>query len=278
MPGRGLCRIPKENQRFYRCSQACCNPNHINRMPHPDDLTRFARHIVLRHIGGPGQQRLRAAKVLVIGAGGLGSPLLMYLAAAGIGTLGIVDDDTVSLSNLQRQVIHGTPDIGRSKVESAREAIHRIDPAISVETHATRLTAENAASLIAGYDVIADGSDNFDTRYALADACALAKKPLVTAAVNEFHGSLTTLRPFEAGPDGRPNPSYRDLFPEKPPPGAIPTCAEAGVLGALVGLVGSMQAIEVIRQITPFGTPLIGKLLLIDALDMRFETFEYAAG
>jgi molybdopterin-synthase adenylyltransferase len=241
-----------------------------------DDLTRFARHIVLRHIGGPGQQRLRKARVLVIGAGGLGSPLLMYLAAAGVGTLGIVDDDTVSLSNLQRQVIHATPDIDRPKVESARDAILRIDPAITVEMHPMRLTAENARDLVARYDVIADGSDNFDTRYALADACANAKKPLVTAAVNEFHGSLTTLRPFDLGPDGKKNAGYRDLFPDKPPPGAIPTCSEAGVLGALVGVLGSLQAVEVIRQITPFGTPLIGKLLMVDALDMRFETFEYA--
>ncbi|MGL5445788.1 MAG: HesA/MoeB/ThiF family protein [Rhabdaerophilum sp.] len=241
----------------------------------PDELTRFARHIVLRHIGGPGQQRLRAAKVLVIGAGGLGSPLLLYLAAAGVGTLGIVDDDTVSLSNLQRQVIHAAEDIGRAKVESANEAIRALDPAIRVVPHAMRLTPDNVAGLIADYDVIADGSDNFDTRYTLADACAIAKKPLVTAAVNEMHGSLTTLRPFEARADGSPSPHYRDLYPEKPPAGAIPTCSEAGVLGALCGVMGSLQAIEVIRQITPFGTPLVGKIMMVDALDMRFETFEY---
>ena len=247
-------------------------------MSSSDDLARFARHIVLRHVGGPGQQRLRKARVLVVGAGGLGSPLLLYLAAAGVGTLGIVDDDTVSLSNLQRQVIHGTPDIDRPKVESACDAILRLDPAIGVRVHAMRLDADNVAALIADYDVIADGSDNFDTRYTLADACALARKPLVTAAVNEFHGSVTVLRPFEIGPDGRRNPGYRDLFPDKPPPGAIPTCAEAGVLGALVGIVGSIQAVEVIRQITPFGIPLVGKLLMIDALDMRFETIEYNAG
>lgn len=240
-----------------------------------DELTRFARHIVLRHIGGPGQQRLRAARVLVVGAGGLGSPLLLYLAAAGVGTLGIVDDDAVSLSNLQRQVIHATPDIGRLKVESARDALLRLDPGVKVVTHSTRLTGANAAALIAGYDVIADGSDNFDTRYALADACEAARKPLVSAAVNEFHGTLTVLKPYERGADGALNPGYRDLFPEKPPAGSIPTCSEAGVLGALVGLVGSLQAIEVIRQITPFGTPLIGKLLMIDALDMRFETIGY---
>jgi len=245
---------------------------------HPDDLDRFARHIVLRHIGGPGQQRLSAAKVLVVGAGGLGSPLLLYLAAAGVGTLGVADDDVVSLSNLQRQIIHGTPDISRAKVESAAEAVHRINPALKVVQHRLRLDAANASALIADYDVIADGSDNFDTRYVLAEACEAAQKPLIHAAVNEFHGSLTVLKPYETGEDGRLNPRYTDLFPEKPLPGAIPTCSQAGVLGALVGLVGSLQAIEVIRQITPFGTPLVRKLLLIDALDMRFETLEYERG
>lgn len=241
----------------------------------PDELTRFARHIVLRHIGGPGQQRLRAARVLVIGAGGLGSPLLLYLAAAGVGTLGIVDDDTVSLSNLQRQVIHTAAAIDRPKVESARNALVALDPGVSVNAHAVRIDAGNVAGLLADYDIVADGSDNFDTRYLLADACAAAGKPLVTAAVNEMHGSLTTLRPFEMRADGKPNPGYRDLYPEKPPAGAIPTCAQAGVLGALCGVVGSLQAVEVIRQITPFGTPLVGKILMIDALDMRFDTFNY---
>jgi len=241
----------------------------------PDELTRFARHIVLRQIGGPGQARLRAAKVLVIGAGGLGAPLLLYLAAAGVGTLGIVDDDAVSLSNLQRQVIHTMADLGRPKVESAAEAIAALDPAIRVLPHIERLNEANAARLIVDYDVIADGSDNFDTRYTLADACALAHKPLVTAAVNEMSGSLTTLRPYEMRADGTKNPSYRDLFPHKPPAGMIPACSEAGVMGALCGVMGSLQAIEVIRQITPFGTPLIGKLLMVDALDMRFEMIEY---
>lgn len=241
-----------------------------------DDLTRFARHIVLRHVGGPGQQRLRAARVLVIGAGGLGAPLLLYLAAAGVGTLGIVDDDAVALSNLHRQVIHTNADIGRPKVESAADAIRALDPGVRVVSHPLRLTEGNAGALIADYDVIADGSDNFDTRYALADACERARKPLVTGAVNEFHGSVTVLKPWDISPDGALNPRYRDLYPERPPPGMIPTCAEAGVLGALCGLVGSIQAIEVIRQITPFGAPLVGKLLLIDALDLRFETIGYA--
>lgn len=242
----------------------------------PDELTRFARHIVLRHIGGPGQQRLRAAKVLVVGAGGLGSPLLLYLAAAGVGTLGIVDDDTVSLSNLQRQVIHRTADIGRAKVESAAAAVGALDPGIVVNRHPVRLDAGNAEAIVGGYDVIADGSDNFDTRYLLADVCARLERPLVHAAVNEFHGAITVLKPWQTDANGVPNPRYSDLYPEKPPPGLVPTCAEAGVLGALVGLVGSLQAIEVVRQITPFGTPLVGRILMVDALDMRFETITYA--
>lgn len=278
--------IPKNGSGFYRCWNDAGNPDQTKLRPirpqsfdglmlSPDELTRFARHIVLRHIGGPGQQRLRAAKVLVIGAGGLGSPLLLYLAAAGVGTLGIVDDDRVSLSNLQRQVIHTTATLDRPKVESAASAVHALDPGVEVVAHPVRLDAGNVGALIAEYDVIADGSDNFETRYTLADACAIAKKPLVTAAVNEMHGSLTTLRPFELRPDGTPWPHYRDLYPEKPPAGAIPTCSEAGVLGALCGVMGSLQAIEVIRQITPFGTPLVGKILMVDALDMRFETFEY---
>lgn len=241
-----------------------------------DELTRFARHIVLRHIGGPGQQRLRAAKVLVVGAGGLGAPLLLYLAAAGVGTLGIVDDDAVSLSNLQRQVIFATGDIGAPKAERAAEAVRRLDPGIAVVPHVARLDAENAENLAAPYDIVADSSDNFDTRYLLADLCEKLRKPLVHAAVNEMHGAVTVLKPWENGADGRLNPRYCDLYPEKPPAGTIPTCAEAGVLGALVGLVGSVQAIEVIRQIVPFGTPLVGRLLMIDALDMRFETIEYA--
>lgn len=240
-----------------------------------DDLERFARHIVLRHIGGPGQQRLRAARVLVVGAGGLGSPLLLYLAAAGVGTIGIVDDDAVSLSNLQRQVIHRTEDVGRSKADRAREAVLALDPNIHVDVHSFRLSAHNAAMLVEHYDVIADGSDNFDTRYLLAEVCETMQKPLVHAAVNEFSGAITVLKPYEAGADGELNPRYTDLYPEKPPEDAIPTCSQAGVLGALVGTIGSLQAIEVIRQITPFGRPLVGRLLMVDALEMRFEVIEY---
>jgi molybdopterin-synthase adenylyltransferase len=241
-----------------------------------EDIERYARHIVLRGVGGPGQAKLGAARVLVIGAGGLGSPLVQYLAAAGVGTIGIADDDVVSLSNLQRQVLHGTPDIGRPKVESAADAVRRLNPQVAVNQHRLRVDAGNLGRLAADYDIVADGSDNFDTRYAVSDACFHTRKPLVTAAVNEFDGSLTTLRPHEAGPDGRPNPTYRCLFPDKPPAGVIPTCAQAGVLGALVGVIGSLQAMEVIREIAGFGEGLVGRLLLVDAMHMRFETMSYA--
>ena len=241
-----------------------------------DELERYARHIVMREVGGPGQAALQRARVLVIGAGGLGAPALLYLAAAGVGTLGVVDDDTVSLSNLQRQVIHGTPDIGRPKVESAAAAIGRLNPHVAVEPHAVRLDAENARDLIGRYDLVADGSDNFATRYLVSDACYLARKPLVTAAVGMFDGTLTTIRAHERATDGRPNPTYRCLFPEPPPAGAVPACAEAGILGALTGIVGSLVALEVIREIVGFGEGLVGRLLMIDARAMRFETLSYA--
>lgn len=240
-----------------------------------DEVERYARHIVLREIGGPGQQKLGRARVLVIGAGGLGSPLIQYLAAAGIGTIGIVDDDTVSLSNLQRQVLHGTPDLGRPKIESAADAVARLNPHVAVVPHATRLTVGNARSLVAGYDVVADGSDNFDTRYAVSDACFHEGRPLVTAALGPFDGSLTTIRAHEAGADGRPNPTYRCLFPDPPPAGAVPTCEAAGVLGALAGVMGSLMAMEVIREIAGFGEGLVGRLLMVDARSMRFETLRY---
>ncbi len=240
-----------------------------------DEIERYARHIVLREVGGPGQARLKEARVLVVGAGGLGAPLIQYLAAAGIGTIGILDDDTVSLSNLQRQVIHGTPDLGRPKVESAIEAVARLNPHVRVESHANRLDAENATTLAAAYDVVADGSDNFATRYAVSDACFQARRPLVTAALGQFDGTLTTIRAHETGPDGRPNPTYRCLFPNPPPPGTVPTCAEAGVLGALAGVMGSLMAMEVIRAVVGFGEPLVGRLLMVDARSMRFETLSY---
>jgi molybdopterin/thiamine biosynthesis adenylyltransferase len=241
-----------------------------------EELERYARHIVLREVGGPGQSALKRARVLVIGAGGLGAPVLLYLAAAGIGTLGIVDDDTVSLSNLQRQVIHATPDIGRQKAESASDVIRRLNPHVSIEAHAMRLTADNAIDLVSRYDIVADGSDNFTTRYLVSDACYFAQRPLITAAVGPFDGTLTTLRPHETGADGNPNPTYRCLFPEPPPAGTVPACAEAGILGALPGVLGSLMAFEVIREIVKFGEGLVGRLLMIDALAMRFETLSYA--
>ncbi len=240
-----------------------------------EEVERYARHIVLRDIGGPGQRKLKAARVGVIGAGGLGAPLLLYLAAAGIGRVTVIDDDAVSLSNLQRQVLFGEADLGRPKAEVAAEALARLNPHVRVIAQAVRLTADNVRALIEDCDVVADGSDNFDTRYIVSDACFLAKKPLVTAAVGQFDGSLTTLRPFEKGPDGRPNPTYRCLFPKKPPPGALPTCAEAGVLGALTGMVGSLMALEVVREIVGFGQSMVGRLALFDLAAMRFETLTY---
>ena len=238
------------------------------------ELERYARHIVLREVGGPGQAKLKAARVLVIGAGGLGAPVLLYLAAAGVGTLGIVDDDKVSLSNLQRQVIFGSDDIGAGKADRAGMAIARLNPHVKVEAHNVRLAAANALDLIARYDIVADGSDNFVTRYLVADACYFAKRPLVTAAVDTFEGSLTTLRPHEPR-DGKHNPTYRCLFPEPPPPGTVPACAEAGILGALPGVLGSLMALEVIREIVGFGEGLVGRLLMVDARSMRFETLSY---
>ncbi len=242
----------------------------------PEELERYARHIVLREVGGPGQQALGRARVLVIGAGGLGAPLLLYLAAAGVGTLGVIDDDTVALSNLQRQVIHSTLEVGTLKVDSAAVALRKLNPHVKVATHPERLTAANALTLISQYDIVADGSDNFATRYLVADACYFAGKPLVTAAVGTFDGTLTTLRAHERGRDGRLNPTYRCLFPEPPPPGTVPACSEAGILGALVGVLGSMMALEVIREIVRFGEGLVGRLLMVDARAMRFETLNYA--
>jgi molybdopterin/thiamine biosynthesis adenylyltransferase len=240
------------------------------------ELERYARHIVLREIGGPGQARLKAARVLVVGAGGLGSPLLLYLAAAGVGTLGIVDEDKVALSNLQRQVIFATEDIGREKADRAAAAVRRLNPHVAVEAHPHRLAPENALDLIARYDIVADGSDNFATRYLVSDACYFARKPLVTAALGTFDGSLTTIRAHERGRDGEPNPTYRCLFPEPPPPGTVPACAEAGILGALPGVLGALMALEVIREIVGFGEGLVRRLLMIDARSLRFETLSYA--
>lgn len=240
-----------------------------------EELERYARHIVLRDVGGPGQAALKAARVLVIGAGGLGAPVLMYLAAAGIGTIGIVDDDEVSLSNLQRQIIHATPDIGRPKVDSAGDKILSLNPHVTLRTHAVRIDAANAMGLIGGYDLVVDGSDNFATRYLVSDACCLARKILITGALGIFDASLTTIRAHEKNDKGEFNPTYRCLFPEAPPPGTTPTCEEAGVLGALAGVLGSMMALETIREIVGFGEGLVGRLVMIDARSMRFETLRY---
>jgi adenylyltransferase/sulfurtransferase len=241
----------------------------------PEELERYARHIVLREVGGPGQAALKRARVFVIGAGGLGAPALLYLAAAGVGTLGIIDDDEVTLSNLQRQVIHGTPEIGLAKVASAAATVRRLNPHVAVETYATRLLAANALDLIGRYDIVADGSDNFSTRYLVSDACYFAAKPLVTAAMGTFDGTITSIRAHERAADGTPNPTYRCLFPEPPPPGTVPTCTEAGVLGALAGVLGSLMALEIIREVVGFGEGLVGRLLMLDARSMRFETLRY---
>ena len=242
------------------------------------ELERYARHIVLAEVGGPGQQKLKRARVLVVGAGGLGAPVLLYLAAAGVGTLGIVDDDTVSLSNLQRQVIHETAAVGKTKVASAGGAIGRVNPHVNVEPHVVRLDAANVGAIVAAYDLVVDGSDNFETRYVLADACAAARKPLVSGAVGRFDGSLTVLMPYESNSEGKRNPSYRDLYPEAPPPGMVPSCAVAGVVGALTGVIGTLQAMEAIKLITGAGEPLVGRLLLYDSLGARFDTIRYSAG
>ena len=235
-----------------------------------DELARYQRHIVLPEIGGPGQQRLKAARILIVGAGGLGAPAALYLAAAGIGTVGIVDDDVVSLSNLQRQIIHRTERIGSPKVESAREVLAALNPHVKVVTHRVRLNAENARELLAGNDVVAEGSDNFATRYLVADVCAELRIPLVSAAVGRFDGSVTVLKPYEDD-----NPSYRDLFPSPPPEGMLPGCAEAGILGALTGVIGSIQAMEVLKLVAGIGEPLIGRLLLYDSLAQRFDEIRY---
>ncbi len=241
-----------------------------------EEIQRYKRHLVLKEVGGQGQQKLKAARVLIVGAGGLGSPLIMYLAAAGVGTLGIIDDDTVSLDNLQRQIVHDTAHIGVAKVESARECVARLNPHVAVETYEARLDAGNALDIISRYDIVCDGSDNFDTRYLVADACYFAKRPLVFAALGPFDGYVTTFKPHETGPDGNPYPSYRCLFPEAPPPGTVANCAEVGILGAIAGVVGTLQATEVLKEITGAGESLAGRLVIYDAKSSRFESVKIA--
>ncbi len=236
----------------------------------PAEIERYQRHIVLAEVGGAGQQRLKAARILIVGAGGLGSPAALYLAAAGVGTLGIADDDAVSLSNLQRQILHASEAVGRPKVESAAETLARINPHVVVEAHALRIDAANGAAIVGRYDLVIDGSDNSTTRYALADLCASLKKPLVTGAVGRFDGSVTVLKPYEGS-----NPSYRDLFPVPPPEGLLPGCAEVGILGALTGIIGSIQAMEALKLVLGIGEPLVGRLLLYDGLAQTFEEIRY---
>jgi molybdopterin/thiamine biosynthesis adenylyltransferase len=241
-----------------------------------EEIERYKRQLVLREVGGQGQQKLEAARVLVIGAGGLGSPVLMYLASAGVGTIGIIDDVRVSLDNLQRQIVHDTPHIGAAKVASARQTIARLNPNVRVETHEMRIDAGNALDIVARYDIVADGSDNFATRYLVSDACYLAKRTLVFAAVGPFDGYLTTFKPHERDADGKPYPSYRCVFPEPPPPGTVANCAEVGVLGAAVGVIGTMQATEVLKEIVGIGEGLAGRLILWDARAARFTEIRIA--
>ncbi|MCH9808888.1 MAG: molybdopterin-synthase adenylyltransferase MoeB [Alphaproteobacteria bacterium] len=237
-----------------------------------EEIERYKRHLVLREVGGAGQQKLKAARVLLVGAGGLGSPLAVYLAAAGIGTIGLVDDDVVSLSNLQRQILHDTEHVGVPKVDSGRKAIGRLNPHVAVETHPVRLNAANALDIIGQYDIICDGSDNFATRYLVSDACYLAGKTLVFGAVGPFDGYVTTFKPHEKNGEGKPFASYRCLFPEAPPAGTVANCSEVGVLGAIVGVIGTLQAVEVLKEITGAGESLAGRLMIYDALGSRFES------
>lgn len=241
----------------------------------PEELERYKRHLVLRDVGGAGQQRLRQSSVLLIGAGGLGSPLIQYLAAAGVGRIGVVDDDTVSLSNLQRQVAHATADVGRPKVESARDHVAALNPHVRVETYEARIGQANAIGLISDYDLVADGSDNFETRYLVSDACYFAERPLVFAAVGPFDGYVTTFKPYANSESGAPNPTYRCLFPTAPTGEAVFNCSDVGVLGAIVGVVGTLQATEVMKELIGIGDSLTGRLLIYDALATRFETMRY---
>ena len=230
----------------------------------PEELTRYSRHLILPEVGLEGQQRLRAARVLVVGAGGLGSPVAMYLAAAGVGRLGLVDFDVVDPSNLQRQLLYGSPDVGRPKLEIARRRIAELNPHVEVVLHPLRLGAENARSVLEGYDVIVDGTDNFATRYLVNDACVLLRKPNVYGSIFRFEGQVSVF----FSPHG---PCYRCLYPEPPPPGAVPSCAEGGVLGVLPGVIGTLQATEAIKLILGRGASLVGRLLLFDALELRFR-------
>ncbi|MCR4378087.1 MAG: molybdopterin-synthase adenylyltransferase MoeB [Rhodospirillales bacterium] len=235
-------------------------------------IQRYARHILLPQVGGSGQEKLLESKVLVVGAGGLGSPVIMYLAAAGVGTIGVADDDVVDVSNLQRQIIHTTDRIGVSKVSSAAQAVAAINPDVTLREHPYRITADTAMDLVSQYDVVVDGSDNFNTRYLMGDACYLARKPLVSGAILRFDGQISTFKNFPGGDES--GPCYRCIFPDPPPAGQIPSCSAAGVLGVLCGTVGSLQATEVLKEILSIGESLSGKMVFYDALSMAFRTIK----
>lgn len=236
-----------------------------------EELERYARHIVLHEVGGPGQARLRAARVLVIGAGGLGSPALLYLAAAGVGTLAVIDDDTVSLSNLQRQVLHATGDVGRPKVESARDALARINPHVKVEAYASRLDDTSADDAIAAADLVLDGCDNFVTRYLVNAACVRAGRPLISAAMSQWEGQIALFHPAGGGP------CYECIFPEPPAADLVPSCAQAGIIGALPGVMGSMMAVEAVKHIARAGSGLRGAMLIYDALHAETRRMRLSA-
>ena len=237
-----------------------------------EQFERYARHLILDEVGEEGQEKLLSSRVLVVGAGGLGSPMLMYLAAAGVGTIGIIDNDRVDLTNLQRQIVHATKQVGALKVDSARVTLAAVNDGIRIETHPMRLAADNAAELIAGYDLVADGSDNFATRYLLTDLCFRLAKPLVAAALSPFEGQLSTFRPYL----GAGHPCYRCLFREPPPPNMVPRCEEAGILGAVAGVMGTLQAVEVLKELLRLGDSLDGTLLIYDALRARFHRIRIA--
>lgn len=242
-----------------------------------DELERYARHLVMHDVGGAGQQKLKAARVAIVGAGGLGAPVVLYLAAAGVGRLRLIDDDHVSLSNLQRQIIFKTTDAqaGRRKVEAASDAVGALNPHVMVEAHPSRLEADNARELLDGVDVVVDGSDSFKTRDLVARHCEAARIPLISGAVELFDGSVTVLMPYEANQNGFLNPRFQDLFPAAPPDHAIPVCEEVGIIGALTGVIGTLQAMEAIKLITGIGQPLIGRLMMYDARAAVFETITY---
>jgi len=242
-----------------------------------DEIRRYSRHILLQDVGGIGQAKLRASSVLLIGAGGLGSPLLLYLAAAGVGRIGLVDDDTVDISNLQRQIAHTTAGIGRPKVETAATTARAINPNTRIDTHQLRLAPDNILDLFAEYDLVCDGTDNFPTRFLVSDACVLSRKTLVSAAVLRFEGQLSVFKPHVPHPEGGHYPCYRCLFPEPPPEGMVPTCSEAGVLGAVTGVMGTLQATEVLKELLGIGETLAGRLLIWDALASRFRTVRLKA-